>query len=76
MARRTSSNGRRQLATGALVLAAGLVGIGTPASASASMAGGEFGQHVATCTQTMGFTGEMNPGMHQGFSGWSPDHTC
>jgi hypothetical protein len=24
----------------------------------------------------MGFDGTMNPGMHQGLSGWSPDHVC
>ena len=30
-----------------------------------------YGQHVRDCAQTMGgFTGEHNPGMHHGASGW------
>jgi hypothetical protein len=42
-----------------------------PASAS-----DEFGQHVVTCTQTMGFDSQHNPGMHQGYAGWDPSHVC
>ena len=38
--------------------------------------GQEFGQHVRTCAQTMGFSGTHNPGMHQGFAGWNPAETC
>lgn len=38
--------------------------------------GWEFGQHVVACEQAMGFTGQHNPGMHEGFSGWDPDHMC
>ena len=56
------------LAAGASILAGGLA---APAAAN-----GDFGQHVRTCAQTMGFGGEHNPGMHQGFHGWSPEHTC
>jgi hypothetical protein len=37
---------------------------------------GEFGQHVRSCAQTMGFSGEHNPGMHRGFHGWDPEHIC
>ena len=49
----------------------------TPAIASAGTGTGrEFGQHVVTCAQTMGFDGTHNPGMHQGFAGWDPSHTC
>jgi hypothetical protein len=40
----------------------------TPAAAFAS--GPDYGQHVRTCAQTMGFTGEHNPGMHHGYAGW------
>jgi len=30
-----------------------------------------YGQHVRDCAQTMGgFTGDHNPGMHRGASGW------
>ena len=29
-----------------------------------------FGQHVRTCAQTMGFSGDHNPGMHHGAAGW------
>lgn len=54
-------------------LAAGVltVGAGTPA-----VAADDFGNHVSTCAQTMGFSGDHNPGMHQGRRGWDPDHTC
>jgi hypothetical protein len=30
----------------------------------------KYGLHARDCAQTMGFTGEHNPGMHQGFAGW------
>lgn len=43
----------------------------TPASAA-----DDFGQHVTSCVRSMGFDGQHNPGMHQGYAGWSPDHTC
>ena len=29
-----------------------------------------FGQHVSSCAQTMGFAASHNPGMHRGFAGW------
>jgi hypothetical protein len=49
----------------------------TPAIASAGTSTGqEFGQHVRTCAQTMGFNGTHNPGMHQGFAGWNSAETC
>ncbi|MFG2058698.1 hypothetical protein ACGFI9_32205 [Micromonospora sp. NPDC048930] len=52
------------LATTAVVLA-------TPATAFADgPSGADFGQHVRTCAQTMGFTGQHNPGMHSGYAGW------
>lgn len=56
------------LAGAALALA---VGAAVPANAS-----DDFGQHVRTCAQTMGFNGQMNPGMHRGYSGWDPSHIC
>ena len=61
------------VSTAALTLvAAGLAaGIAAPASAD-----DQFGEHVKTCTQTVGFDGVHNPGMHEGYSGWSPDHAC
>ena len=35
-------------------------------------AGRDFGQHHATHAQEMGgFTGTENPGMHEGFAGWT-----
>lgn len=59
----------------AAVLVAGMVitALGTAAPASAD---DQFGQHVRGCAQTMGFNATMNPGMHQGYAGWTPDHTC
>lgn len=47
------------------------VGAWTPATAAS-----DFGDHVSTCAQTMGFSADHNPGMHQGFHGWDPAHTC
>jgi len=47
------------------------LGAGAPATAA-----GDFGEHVSTCAQTMGFSADHNPGMHQGFHGWHPTHTC
>ncbi len=29
-----------------------------------------FGSHVRTCAQEMGFNGTHNPGMHRGAAGW------
>lgn len=49
------------------------VGVGTPATATAT---GGFGMHVSTCAQASGFSANHNPGMHQGFHGWDPAHTC
>lgn len=40
------------------------------AASAADPAANDFGQHVRHCAQTMGFTGEHNPGMHQGNAGW------
>ena len=52
------------------VVAATLI-IAVPGGALAStQTGADNGQHVRVCAQTMGFTGQHNPGMHQGFSGW------
>jgi hypothetical protein len=44
-----------------------------PAFATAADgAGRDFGEHHATHAQEMGgFTGTENPGMHQGFAGWT-----
>ena len=57
-----------------LLLAVGL-SLSTSSSASAS-AGPEFGQHVQTCAQVMGFDGIHNPGMHTGYAWWAPTHVC
>jgi len=50
----------------------------TPAAAWADTGatGRDFGDHVVHCAQTMGFDGQHNPGMHQGFAGFDPTHTC
>ncbi len=41
-----------------------------PVAASAQTTGADFGRHVSHCSQTMGFSGTHNPGMHRGFAGW------
>ena len=61
--------------------AAAVIGLATsglllsgPAQAASENA--DYGQHVRTCAQTMGFDGTHNPGMHQGKSGWDAGHQC
>lgn len=54
----------------------GVVALPVAAMADASPTAGDFGEHVVVCEQAMGFDGYHNPGMHQGFSGWDPTHTC
>lgn len=46
--------------------------LATPAVAQAQppQAGPDYGQHVSHCAHTMGFSGDHNPGMHRGLSGW------
>lgn len=62
------------------VKAVGVAGMATTlvllvsGTATADGTGEDFGQHVRTCAQTMGFDGVPNPGMHQGFAGWDPSH--
>jgi hypothetical protein len=63
----------------AMMAAAGLIltTVGAGSSFAAAGAGSDYAQHVRMCQQAMGFSGTHNPGvMHQGFSGWDPDHTC
>ena len=56
------------IAAASLTLTVGFV---APANAT-----DDFGQHVSTCAQTMGFDGQMNPGMHQGHHGADHTMTC
>ena len=56
-----------------VVAGAGLLVV---APARAVSQGADFGQHVRMCAQMTGFDGMHNPGMHQGRSGWGPDHDC
>lgn len=53
----------------ALPFAIGLLLV-LPGAAQAAPSAVNFGQHVSTCAQTMGFNGGHNPGMHHGASGW------
>ena len=60
--------------TAATIVFAGSVGtLLLPAPASAA---DDFGQHVAVCAKDMGFTGDHNPGMHQGRAGWDREAQC
>jgi len=63
-------------ASAALLLAGLVVTLGSVTGAASASTGQDFSQHVRECQQSMGFTGTMNPGMHQGASGWSPGHVC
>ena len=49
--------------------------IAGPATVAGAATGGDFGGHVADCAQTMGFSGDHNPGMHHGYAGW-PGEPC
>lgn len=40
------------------------------ASPATAVSGPTFGDHVAQCARTMGFSGSHNPGMHQGAHNW------
>ena len=53
----------------ALPFALGLL-IAIPNPSMADPGPDNFGQHVSTCAQTMGFDADHNPGMHHGASGW------
>ena len=53
-----------------LPLLLGTLMMAVPATAHADPATPNFGQHVATCAQTIGFSADHNPGTHQGASGW------
>lgn len=55
---------------------AGVLALPAVTWADTGATGRGFGEHVVVCNQTMGFDGQHNPGMHQGFSGWDPTHTC
>ena len=57
-----------------LVSAGAMLLVATPAQAANANA--DYGQHVRHCTQHMGFSGDHNPGKHQGKSGWDPTHMC
>ncbi|NUT37107.1 MAG: hypothetical protein HOV79_28960 [Hamadaea sp.] len=58
----------RRVATAAAVAAALI--LAAPAAAQAGT-GAEYGDHISTCAQTMGFTGSHNPGVHHhGYAGW------
>ena len=59
-----------------LLLAGVLVALGSVTGAASASTGQDFSQHVRDCQQNMGFDGTMNPGMHQGRSGWDPSHVC
>ena len=59
----------KRLAVLGVVLVLGILGA---APAFGADAGRDFGLHHASHAQEMtGFTGEMNPGMHRGFAGWT-----
>ncbi len=65
---------RTLMVLGAVTATVGLV----PAAASAdTVTGRDYGGHVVHCAQTMGFSGEHNPGMHHGYAGFAEmEHKC
>lgn len=69
-------NSRRSVMVVVGAVLVGVVVLPAGASADVGARGRDFGGHVLTCAQTMGFDGQHNPGMHQGIAGWDPAHTC
>lgn len=59
-----------------LLLAVAVLALGAVTGAASASTGQDFSQHVRHCQQSMGFDRTMNPGMHQGLSGWDPSHVC
>lgn len=66
----------RKLFRATAVLALAGAGVLAAGPAQAADAGSDFGQHVSSCAQSMGFDGTHNPGMHEGKSGWEPGEMC
>jgi len=55
-----------------LMVAVAVLSLAFAASAFAGGTGAEFGAHHAAMAREMtGFSAAMNPGMHQGFAGWT-----
>lgn len=67
---------RSLIKAAAIAAATAALAVMSPAVATAAGSGADFAQHVRQCTQSMGFNGTHNPGMHQGYAGWDPSHTC
>ena len=65
---------RTRLATALVAVGGSALLAAAPAQAASGNA--DFGQSVRACAQTMGFTGTMNPGVHDGTTGWDPSHDC
>jgi hypothetical protein len=68
----TTTGWRRAIVASATVAASLLTA--TPALAATPQ--DDYASHVVRCQQEHGFDGVMNPGMHQGRSGWDPEHAC
>ena len=68
--------GQRMREATRAVAGVGIAALMVMVNVSPAAATDDFGHHVRTCAQTMGFSGDHNPGMHQGHAGWSADHSC
>jgi hypothetical protein len=55
----------------ALIVVAVMAMTAFAASPAFAATGADYGKHVSTMAKTMGFSGAMNPGMHQGFAGFA-----
>ena len=63
---------KRLAVAGLLGAVLAVVPLAASAQTTPGTTGHDYGQHVAQCAQLMGgFSNAMNPGMHQGFSGWN-----
>jgi len=71
---RASGSDRRPVGCLATIVFLGIAAVPPPAAVAADP--NDYGTHVAECAQVTGFDGVHNPGVHEGFSGWNPDHAC
>lgn len=68
---------RRMQGMIAVVMAVGGLSVAGSVAAQPSPPIQNFGHHVSSCAQNMGFDGTMNPGrMHHGAAGWVPGSAC
>ncbi len=65
---------KKMLAAVTVCAAFVLIPTGAGAAPVTGGAGADYGEHVSTQAREGGFSGQMNPGGHRGFSGFDEHH--